>query len=577
MKAIKLFIASALILAATVSCTKDFEKINTNPNKVTMGQISASNCLEPILYGIPRFGQNYSWYYCHEISGMTACTGSGTRQEHRYNITSKEFTNAWDNYARRGFDAYHMTELAVQEGDEFLQAVGIFIKAYCMSCLTTLFGDIPYKEAYMGSVNLSPAFETQEEAYKCVIEDIDAAVAILATKPKLANENLDALYGGNAGKWIKFANSLRMRALLYLASIDESYWSEIQKMVDDPVKYPVFESNADNATIFPKDVDPYKSYFGNGTPTDKSDFQMRRFTELAVSMLVKTDETFFALEKDPRLEVWAQKNKDNRWEGTIGGSSTDESGIAENRKLTYQNFKTMCRADQPMEMMDYSEILFIEAEGVLKGKLNVSGKSAKELYEAAVRADIEKWAPMVIYNDMPKEIKPSDIDAFLTSSLGSWDIAEANTAKGQELDALEKELYNLVQGTSEDNDAITAKRAEIKAKKAELNGRYRSVEDLLLSQKWLSLFYVDFQQFNEWRRSEYPRIVIGNGTTYNNFEYPTRFCYQQYTVSTNNANVSKALDRMGGKNDMHTTLDWSYAKKNGGHRDPYMRHDAFND
>lgn len=34
---------------------------------------------------------------------------------------------------------------------------------------------------------------------------------------------------------------------------------------------------------------------------------------------------------------------------------------------------------------------------------------------------------------------------------------------------------------------------------------------------------------------------------------------------------------MGGKNDMHATLDWSYAKKNAGHRDPYMRHDAFND
>lgn len=577
MKAIRIFFASLLALAATVSCTKDFEKINTNPNKITLGEISASNCIEPLLYGIPRSGQNYSWYFGHEMSGMTACTNSGTRQEHRYNINASNFQSIWDNYARYGFDAYHMSTLALKEGDTFLEAVGVLLKAYSLNCLTTLYGDIPYREAYQGASNVTPAFDSQEEVYKQVVADIDSAVVRFARKSSSKGKDLDALYAGNIGKWIKFANSLRMRTLLYLASINESYWAEIQMMVDDPVRFPVFGSNSDNATLFTKDIDPYKSYFGNGTPTTKSDFQMRRFTELAVSMLVTTDEKFFAVDRDPRLAVWAQQNKTDQWQGTVGGAATDECSEAEKRILTYQNFKTMCRADQPMEIMDYSEILFIEAEGVLRGKLNVGGKTAKELYESAVRADIEKWSPMVQYNDRPKAIKPTDIDTFLASPLASWDIAEANTEKGNELDALEKELFNLVQGTSEDNDAIRAKKAEIKAKKAEMNGRYRSVEDLLLSQKWLSLFYVDFQQFNEWRRNEYPRLVIGNGTVYNAFEYPTRLEYPTYTVSTNNANVTGALNRMGGKNDMHATLDWSYAKKNAGHRDPYMRHDAFND
>lgn len=577
MKAIRILFASLLALAATVSCTKDFEKINTNPNKITLGEISASNCVEPLLYGIPSSGQNYSWYFGHEMSGMTACTNSGTRQEHRYNINASNFQSIWDNYARYGFDAYHMSTLALKEGDTFLEAVGVLLKAYSLNCLTTLYGDIPYREAYQGASNVTPAFDSQEEVYKQVVADIDSAVVRFARKSSSKGKDLDALYAGNIGKWIKFANSLRMRTLLYLASINESYWAEIQMMVDDPVRFPVFGSNSDNATLFAKDIDPYKSYFGNGTPTTKSDFQMRRFTELAVSMLVTTDEKFFAVDRDPRLAVWAQQNKTDQWQGTVGGAATDECSEAEKRILTYQNFKTMCRADQPMEIMDYSEILFIEAEGVLRGKLNVGGKTAKELYESAVRADIEKWAPMVQYNDRPKAIKPTDIDTFLASPLASWDIAEANTEKGNELDALEKELFNLVQGTSEDNDAIRAKKAEIKAKKAEMNGRYRSVEDLLLSQKWLSLFYVDFQQFNEWRRNEYPRLVIGNGTVYNAFEYPTRLEYPTYTVSTNNANVTGALNRMGGKNDMHATLDWSYAKKNAGHRDPYMRHDAFND
>ena len=163
---------------------------------------------------------------------MTACTSSGTRQEHRYNINSSQYQGIWDNYARYGYDAYHMSSLAQKEKDDFLNAVGIFIKAYCLGCLTTLYGDIPYTEAYMGSANLAPAFESQEAVYKHVIDDIDAAVAILSTKPKMLKSELDALYGGSSAKWIKFANSVRMRTLLYLASIDESWWSEIQAMVD---------------------------------------------------------------------------------------------------------------------------------------------------------------------------------------------------------------------------------------------------------------------------------------------------------------------------------------------------------
>ena len=178
-----------------------------------------------------------------------------------------------------------MSTLALKEGDTFLEAVGVLLKAYSLNCLTTLYGDIPYREAYQGASNVTPAFDSQEEVYKQVVADIDSAVVRFARKSSSKGKDLDALYAGNIGKWIKFANSLRMRTLLYLASINESYWAEIQMMVDDPVRFPVFGSNSDNATLFTKDIDPYKSYFGNGTPTTKSDFQMRRFTAVSYTHL----------------------------------------------------------------------------------------------------------------------------------------------------------------------------------------------------------------------------------------------------------------------------------------------------
>ena len=124
-------------------------------------------------------------------------------------------------------------------------------------------------------------------------------------------------------------------------------------------------------------------------------------------------------------------------------------------------------------------------------------------------------------------IKEADADKFLESEIGHYDIAAAGT------------------------------------------GLYKNAEELVLSQKWLSLYYVDMEAYHEWRRTEYPVLTIGNGTQYNDFELPSRFGYPGYTVSTNNVNVSKALERMGGKNDMHLPLDWSYKKHNGKNRNPH--------
>lgn len=179
-------------------------------------------------------------------------------------------------------------------------------------------------------------------------------------------------------------------------------------------------------------------------------------------------------------------------------------------------------------VMDYSEILFILAEGVQLGKLSVAGQTAKSLYEAAVRANIEKWAPYITYNTKYREITSSAIIDYLASDLANYDKAAAG------------------------------------------EGLYGSALELILSQKWLSLYWTGgFEPYTHWRRCEYPILTIGDGTDANQYELPTRFGYPNYTVSTNSANVQAALERMGGPNDMHTPLDWSYKKRNGGSRNPH--------
>ena len=51
-------------------------------------------------------------------------------------------------------------------------------------------------------------------------------------------------------KWKKFCNSLRLRVLLKMLNVAEyDARSEIQKMINTPEMYPVFESNSDAALV----------------------------------------------------------------------------------------------------------------------------------------------------------------------------------------------------------------------------------------------------------------------------------------------------------------------------------------
>ena len=71
MKNIKSIIAASVSLGCLVSCTHNFEDINTNPNKFLFGQEKAYNCVEPIIYGTARNVQNYSYFWNNELVQMT--------------------------------------------------------------------------------------------------------------------------------------------------------------------------------------------------------------------------------------------------------------------------------------------------------------------------------------------------------------------------------------------------------------------------------------------------------------------------------------------------------------------------
>lgn len=518
MKKLILIILCGFLLGIFNSCTKDFEKINTNPNRTIVGMIQAYNMFEPILYNSANQWLNRTQYYNDELIQFTAFTGGVTRREHLYYLEeSRDWGGFWDHYATYGKNVAHMNELALAQGDVSLEAISLTFKVLFFSNMTDMFGSVPYEEAFLARQpggTLTPKFNTQKEVYQLMFADLEAANDLYATNPTFLNSTMDGMYAGKMDAWRKFNNALYLRLLCRVSGRAEmNVGTKMTEILSNAAKYPVFTSNLDNATVKFSGTDPYLSNFGT---TTESEFTSsgRKLTRQLIGMTVQTDQNGIQVYVDPRLPIIGKKNNiasvnpTNIWIGTKSGCTDQERSIVD-KGTSWLNYKVFCRKDAPATYMDYAEVQFIFAEAALKGLISGGATAAKSYYEAGVKASMEKWSAQGAYSETPASITAAQMVTYLASPLGSWDLA---------------------------------------ANKAEFLG----------NQKYLALFWIGMEAYHEYRRTGYPVLTIGEGTqTYNQGILPTRFGYPPTTMSTNSVNAKAALTGMGGENNMKTPVWWS--------------------
>lgn len=503
---------AALLMTA---CTSEFEEINTNPNSTALGAITPYGMFEPLLYNGANAWLNYTWFWNNELIQFTAFTGGTTRQEHRYFISDANWDGVWNLYSRYTNNALHMYDLSIEKDEPAVEAISLTLKVLYMSNLTDMFGDIPYSEAFSARKpggTTKPQFDTQQSVYEQMFADLEAANNLYATNPVFEYPALDGMYGGSMEKWRKFNNSLYLRLLCRVSGRTEmNAGTKMTEIIADPITYPVFTSNSDNATVLFSGTDPYRNEF---SITTEGEFTSsgRKLSQQLIKMTVIT-ETGVQTYIDPRLPIIGKKNPSvvsnptNIWIGTVAGC-TEEERIAVDLGTSWLNHKVFCRPGAPGWFMDYAEVQFILSEAALKGLISGGEAQAKIYYEAAVTASMNKWAPLGAFSDIPVTISGADITTFLASGLASWDAA---------------------------------------TNKAEL----------LANQKFIALFWVGMEAYHEYRRTGFPVLTIGAGTVYNNNILPTRFAYPTTTTATNSVNAQIAIERMGGTNDMKAPVWWS--------------------
>jgi len=140
-------------------------------------------------------------------------------------MSGRDYANAYSPASGNGrwtgsyqgmmMDIRTMNGLAEEAGLTHHVGMGQVFEAYALITLVDFYGDVPYTEAFLGADNLNPSVDGGASIYASAIALLDAAIVNFESEA-LADPELDYYYGGDWDKWIKAANSIKMKA--YMAS-----------------------------------------------------------------------------------------------------------------------------------------------------------------------------------------------------------------------------------------------------------------------------------------------------------------------------------------------------------------------
>ncbi len=389
-------ITTIILILFLVSCTKDFDEINTNPYGFTTasdGSLFNSTIQSLILSG------NEQFYINNEILYKQTQLAALTK-------------DAWGNFTlgtESMWSNYYSTLPAIRELEKRfsempssgkvnnMRAMVKVVLAYKTFKLTDMFGDIPLFDAGFGFQDLEylrPKFDSQESIYKYLLEELrwcDENIDITAIneEPFVTFSAFDPLFRGadQMLNWQKLANSLRMRYAMRMSEKEPILAGEIIREIvenDRPVflGYDFITYVGESACIWPAEMG-FKNTSLNWAFREHNNLRMGSNIWHQLSNHDSTDGSGIF---DPRAYIFFEGNNVNQWVAypqypeintpPSGGipydSHRDNSGAfaIKGETCIYSPFEYFLIRDEdfmPIPIITGAEIHFIMAEAYFRG------------------------------------------------------------------------------------------------------------------------------------------------------------------------------------------------------------------
>jgi hypothetical protein len=370
------------------SCTKNFTKLNTDPN-------TATTVSPPYLLSTILINTAYN-YQSDAFIGKPAEAGRYiTKVRNEGDDKFGWSASGWDSYYQQLSRGKQMYDLANAAGMTQYMAISKIMRVFNFAYITDLFGDCPYTQALLSKDSgiVHPRYDRQSDIYPDLLKTLVEANTMLSQASLSIDKNYDVLYAGSALQWRQFANALRLRLLLRISRKYPQAFADMQTILNDNATYPIFKSNADNAELKYLGKTSFDSWQGGNLANTTTEIDKYKPSKQLVDTLLSKN--------DPRLPVWVAE-VDSTTKYTVDGNlyvgvpnaipspynyNGGDAHISRLGAIFYQNVNSMVNAS----MMTYAEQCFILAEAAQAGKLSVPGETAASLYYKGINASLSYY------------------------------------------------------------------------------------------------------------------------------------------------------------------------------------------
>jgi len=206
--------------------------VNDDPNRITENTATgvlifpaaAHETGQRIASGNFTFLNNWLGYW----------SGSGTfaidQTETTYNITPSFGNTLWQNHYNTLFDLEKARIKSLESGDSVLAGASMILAARLWQDLVDIYGNIPYSQAFQYLKYPQPAYDNGQDIYNSLQLKLDTAIIFIRAEAKPTFKATDIVNKGDTTKWIKFANTLKLRLLIRQSEINPNPTTEIAKI-----------------------------------------------------------------------------------------------------------------------------------------------------------------------------------------------------------------------------------------------------------------------------------------------------------------------------------------------------------
>ncbi len=442
MKKTYLYISVLLVVAFSAPSCKKFLDINENPNSATSGTP------ELILPQAIVRSANLTWSYNglgNDLMGYTANVGGvgGWGSTISYNFSNSSYSGLFSGTYKANEDLLTVITMSEKDNEHnaFIGAAKIMMVFNYQSLVDT-YNDVPYTEALLGTANLQPKYDKAEDIYKALADTLDKAITIMkSTTTNSAFKTADPLFTGDITKWIKFANTIKLRLIIRSngkVTFANSSFDAAGFLTEDAMVNPGYSK--DNGKQNPTFNSMAYSYSGSAVA------YQRVPTPYFISYF---DNTFIS---DPKRATMYFNGGVNVRQNQLGYVENDaEKGISPsvwyiateptNNATNYAKIGLLKGPDMGQPIMLASESYFLQAQANLKNLTGVPG-TVKSNFEAGIFNSF-KYLEKDNTNMIPADRNPeADFQAYLTSNAGNKLVdIDAATNDEQKLEAIISQQY----------------------------------------------------------------------------------------------------------------------------------------